>query len=71
MADTSNSIVAPAAHPFQPEAWLSDFAALGGGFHVSETRLDFDLLIGNQTGAVMISGQVTITSLTPNMGGGQ
>lgn len=65
------SIGAPCAHAFNPASPLTVFASPGSGYHVGETRLDFDLIVGNQTGAVMISGQVTITSLTPNMGGGQ
>lgn len=59
-------ISAPIAHAFDPALRPMNYAAPRGDYQVGETRIDFALIIGNQTGAVLVSGQVTIASLTAN-----
>lgn len=62
----STSISAPIAHAFDPTKWLSDFAALGGGYHIGENSLGLAIIIGNQTDAEVALGQLMISTLTAN-----
>ncbi|MBV1692186.1 hypothetical protein KRR38_33680 [Novosphingobium sp. G106] len=56
----------PIVHAFDAQAWLTDFAALGGGYDVGDNSLGLALIIGNQTDAELALGQMMITSLTAN-----